>query len=119
MSEFVLLFRASAAGAERAMGTPEAAKRSMAAWLEWLRGLETSGHLAQPGQPLAMSGKVVRGPDKVVTDGPFVEIKDLVLGFMVIRARDVAEAEQLASGCPMLKGDGSVEIRPINTEGSL
>jgi hypothetical protein len=116
VSEFVLLFRASAAGADRAMGTPEAAQRSMAAWLDWVRRLETSGHLAQPGQPLAMAGKVVRGPDKVVTDGPFVEIKDLVLGYMVIRARDAAEAEELAMGCSMLQGDGSVEIRPVNTQ---
>ena len=115
VSEFVLLFRASEAGAGEAMGTPERAQRAMSAWLAWVRELEATGHLAQPGQPLAMAGRVVRGPDKVVTDGPFVEIKDIVLGFMVIRARDAAEAEQLAKGCPMLAGDGSVEIRPVNT----
>jgi hypothetical protein len=115
VSEFVLLFRASEAGAGAAMGTPERAQRAMAAWLSWVRELEATGHLAHPGQPLAMTGRVVRGPDKVVTDGPFVEIKDIVLGFMVIRARDAAEAEQLAMGCPMLAGDGSVEIRPVNT----
>lgn len=115
MSEFVLLFRASEAGAGEAMGTPERAQRAMAAWLLWVRELETTGHLAHPGQPLAVTGRVVRGPDKVVTDGPFVEIKDIVLGFMVIRARDAAEAEELARGCPMLAGEGSVEIRPVNT----
>src|SRR5689334_18054497 len=102
VSEFVLLFRASEAGADAAMGTPERAQRAMSAWLAWVRELEATGHLAQPGQPLAMTGRVVRGPDKVVTDGPFVEIKDIVLGFMVIRARDAAEAEELAKGCPML-----------------
>lgn len=115
MSEFVFLFRASPEGAAKAMGTHEAAERAMSSWLDWVRGLEASGHLANPGQPLATSGRVVRGPDKSVTDGPFVELKDLVLGFMVIRARDIAEAEALAAGCPMLAGDGSVEIRPVNT----
>jgi hypothetical protein len=115
VSEFVLLFRASEAGVHQAMATAERAQRSMAAWLHWVRDLEAKGHLVQPGQPLAMTGKVVRGPDKLVTDGPFVEVKDLVLGFMVIRASDAAEAEALAKGCPMLDGDGSVEIRPVNT----
>lgn len=115
MSEFVFLFRASPEGASRAVGTREAAHKAMGAWLDWVRGLESTGHLASPGQPLAMTGKTVRGPDKAVTDGPFIELKDLVLGFMVIRARDMAEAETLAAGCPMLAGDGSVEIRPVNT----
>jgi hypothetical protein len=37
----------------------------------------------------------------------------MVLGFMIVTARDLAEATELASGCPMLAGNGSVEIRPV------
>jgi hypothetical protein len=55
----------------------------------------------------------VRGPKKVVTDGPYVEAKELVLGFIVVEARDLAQAVDLAKGCPMLEGDGSVEVRPV------
>jgi hypothetical protein len=113
MSEFVYLFRASESARKGAMGTPESAQRSLQAWLAWMRKLEADGHLKNPGQPLAPEGKVVRGKSKSVSDGPFVEAKDMILGFIVVEARDLAEAVELSKGCPMLDGDGSVEIRPV------
>lgn len=113
MSEFVFLFRATEAEQREAMGTPEAAQQSMQAWLDWMRDLEAKGHLKDPGRPLEVTGKVLRGKTKVVTDGPYAEAKDLVLGFTVIEARDLAQAVELATGCPMVEGGGgSVEIRP-------
>ena len=60
-------------------------------------------------------GRVVRGKDKVVTDGPYVEAKDIVLGFIVIAADSLDEAARLASGCPIVEGGGSVEVRPVAT----
>ena len=113
MSEFVYLFRASEAERREAMGTPERAQRSMQVWMAWIRDLEAKGHLKDRGQPLERDGKVVRGTKKVVTDGPYAEAKDLVLGFIVVEARDLAQAVELSTGCPMLDGGGSVEIRPV------
>lgn len=113
MSEFVFLFRASESDHLEHMGTPEQARQSMQAWLAWVRDLEAKGHLKNPGHPLARSGKVVRGTKQVVTDGPYVEAKDLVLGFMVLEARDLEQARALSLGCPILDGSGSVEIRPV------
>ncbi len=113
MSQFVYLFRASAEAQSEAMGTPEAAQQSMEAWLGWVRELESKGHLKDPGQPIGTGGSVVRGKDKVVTDGPYVEAKDLVLGFMIVEARDLAHAVELSLDCPMLDGDCSVEVRPV------
>jgi hypothetical protein len=113
MSEFVFLFRASPAEQREVMGTPERAQQALQAWLHWIRDLEAKGHLEHPGQPLETTGKVVRGGGKVVTDGPYIEAKDIVLGFLVIEARDLAQAIELSRGCPMLAGDGSVEVRPV------
>lgn len=113
MSEFVFLFRASDPARQAAVGTPERAQRSMQAWLAWIRELEAKGYLKHPGQPLDVAGKVVRGNNKMVTDGPYAEAKDLVLGFIVVEARDLADAAELSKGCPMLDGGGSVEIRPV------
>ena len=113
MSEYVFLFRANLADQQEHMGTPERAQASMGAFLDWLRELEGKGHLKNPGQPLDTTGKVVRGAQKVVTDGPYAESKDLVLGFMIVEARDLAHATELSMGCPMLGGSGSVEIRPV------
>jgi hypothetical protein len=114
MSDFVLLFRTTATEQQEHMGTPELAQQSMEAWLAWVRGLEAKGHLKDPGHPLDTGGKVVRGGGgKAVTDGPYVETKDLLLGFMIIQAGDLAEAVELSKSCPMLGGSASVEVRPV------
>ena len=55
----------------------------------------------------------------VVTDGPYAEAKDLVLGFMIVEARDLTHAARLATGCPIAIGGGSVEVRPIGMSPSL
>jgi hypothetical protein len=113
MSEFVFLFRATEEGQREAMGTPDRARQSLQTWRAWIRDLEAKGHLKDPGQSLETAGKVVRGKKKVVTDGPYAESKDLLLGFIVIEARDLTEAVELSSGCPIVEGGGSVEIRPV------
>jgi hypothetical protein len=115
MREFVYLFRASLNEQREAMGTPERAQQSLQAWLAWIHELETKGHLKERGQPLDREGKVVRGSKKLVADGPFVEGKDVVLGFIVVTARDLDHAVELSKGCPMLAGNGSVEVRPVGT----
>jgi hypothetical protein len=120
MSDFVFLFRSTLEDQQEAMGTPERAQRSMQAWMGWIRALEAKGHLKNPGQPLERSGKVVRGREKTVTDGPFAEAKDLVLGFIIVEAGDLDHAVQLASDCPMVAGGGgSVEIRPVMKSPSM
>jgi len=112
MSEFIFLFRTNEAEQREAMGTPEQAQQSMQAWLAWMRDLESKGHLKDPGQPLDGKGAVVK--KSLVTDGPYAESKDLVAGFMIIEARDLSEAIEIARGCPMLAGDStSVEVRPV------
>ena len=113
MAEFIYLYRNDPAEREANMGTPELAQKSMQRWMVWMRELESKGHLRNAGQPLESDGKVVRGNAKSVTDGPFIEAKDVIGGFSIIEATDIAQAAELAKGCPGLDGQGSVEIRPV------
>ena len=46
-------------------------------------------------------------------DGPYVEVKDSIQGYMLLEAKDIDQAVELARGCPILEGDGTVEVRPI------
>jgi hypothetical protein len=55
----------------------------------------------------------VKGEQKTVTDGPFTETKDVVGGYTLIEARDLAEAVDLSKGCPIFEVDGAVEVRPV------
>ena len=113
MSEFVYLFRSPESENRERMGSPERVQETMKSWLAWMRELESKGHLKERGQPLERTGKVVRGTSKLVSDGPYAEAKDLVSGFIVVQARDLAEAAEIAKGCPILAGSGAVEVRPV------
>ena len=113
MSQFLYLYRINEASRQEAMGTPERAQQSMQRWMAWMAELDRQGHLKDRGQPLERTGKVVRGQQKTVVDGPFTETKDLVGGFSLIEARDIDQAVELSRGCPILEGGGSVEVRPI------
>lgn len=119
MSEFLYIYRNSTATRDANMGTPEARQKSMQQWMAWLRDLDARGHLKDAGQPLERGGKIARGGSKAITDGPFVEAKDVIGGFSIIEAKDLVEAAELAKGCPGLADpDGSVEIRPIASMGA-
>jgi len=51
-----------------------------------------------------------------VTDGPFVESKEVIGGYMIVSAESLEEAIEVARGCPGLVSPGSgVEVREINT----
>jgi hypothetical protein len=69
------------------------------------------GWMLDAGDGLTQEGRVVKG--KVVTDGPFVEAKELVGGFSIVQAETVEAAAKLANGCPGLQTGGSVEVRRL------
>ena len=108
MSEFVFLYRGGEGGR-----SPENAQQMMQKWMTWLKDLGAKGHIKDQGQPLEGSGKLVKGKQKTVTDGPFAEAKDVVGGYTLIEARDITQAVELSKGCPILEIDGTVEIRPV------
>ena len=108
MSEFVFLYRGGRRGE-----SPAESEQIMQKWVAWMQGLAASGNLKDRGQPLEPEGKVVRGTQRTVTDGPYPESKDIVGGYTLIEADDLAHAAQLAGGCPIFERDGLVEIRPV------
>lgn len=108
MSEFVYLYR----GGRRAE-SPAEAEKQMQRWVSWLGDLAAKGHIKDQGQPLEAEGKVVRGKNGMVTDGPYPESKDVVGGYTLVEAKDLAQAADLAGGCPIFDFEGLVEVRPV------
>ena len=107
MKEFLFLYRA-----EGRTGSPEQMQQQMQKWMAWMKDLGEKGHIKDHGQPLDLAGKVV-GPS-AVTDGPYAETKDLILGYTLILANDLDQAAELAGGCPIVVGAGGVvEVRPV------
>jgi hypothetical protein len=52
--------------------------------------------------------------NKVVTNGPFGDIKETIGGYIIVKANSVDEAVEFAKGCPVLHGEGNtVEVRKV------
>jgi hypothetical protein len=80
-------------------------------------------HEELPSRVEALGGKIVAGlgfepaggvttvRDDVVTDGPFVEAKEVMIGTFVLEARDLDHALACAKLTPVVSG--GVEVRPL------
>ena len=90
--------------------SPEEFQAEIAEHSKWIEQL---GDRYLGGDPLEMPAKHIRGNGTMVTDGPFIEAKELVSGFYMIKAASHDEASDLAKGCPILRLGGSVEIREV------
>jgi len=93
--------------------SPEQMQKNFQRWMDWIQGMRAKGQYIA-GDPLDDApGKVLRGPGRI-TDGPFAEAKEVVGGYMLIKARSFAEAVEIAKGCPFDTGGGqSVEVRQL------
>jgi hypothetical protein len=109
MADFLFVYRGK--GEIEKHMTPEEMQQAMQKWGNWIRQALQQGWMTNPGDALAPEGKVVTS--KVVTDGPFVEAKEVVGGYSVVKADSLAAAAELAKGCPAVLFGGSVEVRPL------
>ncbi|MCX2449710.1 YciI family protein [Pedobacter sp. PLR] len=110
MRDFIFVFRQTSY--DQSNTTDQEKEVLNKKWNDWIGGIAAQGKLKNHGARLEPAGKVLK-PGGVVTDGPFVEIRERLGGFIVIMANDLEEATTLAHGCPALDANGSVEIRPV------
>ena len=111
MKEFLFVFRADWGSMPAA--SPEEAQARTKSWMDWIGSIAAQNRLVDKGNRLEGTGKVVR-PKGSVTDGPYVEIKESIGGYSLVKAATYDEAVKLAQGCPVLLGGvGSVEVREL------
>jgi hypothetical protein len=86
-------------------------------YIAWRDALAQKGKLVGGEKLTASGGRHLRAKDGklVVSDGPYAEAKDVVGGYFVLEARDLAEAEALTRDCPhmALAPTNWAELRPI------
>jgi hypothetical protein len=94
----------------------DAAMKEISGWFEkW----QPTGKIVEGGAELdsARTAKTVsRGPDgaPLVTDGPYLELKEIVGGFVMLEADGIDEAVAVASEWPTIASHGDkVEVRPV------
>ena len=110
MAKYMYVFRGGAF-VQKGL-SPTDLQEHLKGWTVWVGQLAKQGkHLG--GNPVQAGGRTIRGKSKVVTDGPYAELKDLVTGNLLVDVTSLDEATNLAKGCPIFEFDGSVEVRPV------
>lgn len=109
MNEFMMLFRHTPR--PDVVPTPDDIAAEMKKWQDWIGGIAAQGKFSQTNQ-LGYEGRVVHA-EGMVTDGPFAELKEIIGGYIIVKADTFEAALELVPGCPILAFGGTVEVRPI------
>jgi hypothetical protein len=117
MEKFMLLFRNQSNIEELyANMSPEEMAAELGKWNSWIGGIAAQGKFIS-SEALQPTGKIVTGSKRVVSDGPYVESKELVSGYLLLQADSEGEAIELSQGCPIYDHEGIVEVRQIQVYG--
>src|ERR1700743_1223606 len=96
------------------IATPEQMQVWMKQTMDWIGSIAAQNKFVGGTGLLFADAKVVHA-NKVVTDGPFGEIKETIGGFITVRAESAEEAAEFAKGCPVLQGGGNtLKVRRIH-----
>jgi hypothetical protein len=94
---------------------PAAGGEVMDSWLDYTAALSSAGAAlgAEALRPVDTATTVrSRGGERLLTDGPFIETKEHLLGFYLLDVPDLDAALDWAARMPVV-GYGSVEVRPV------
>lgn len=92
--------------------TQEEIDANLMEWKDWVDRLKAGGNYVK-GNPLNDGSRRVTGKSAPITDGPFVESKEMIVGYMVIVADSLDHAAELARGCPIYQYKGVIDVRSI------
>ena len=110
MKDFLFVFRSDLSKMPRG---PEELQAATKKWMDWFGSIAAQNKLVDRGSRLIPgAGKVVK-PNNVVTDGPYMEIKESIGGYSIVKAASYDEAAEIAKSCPVHNYGGNVEVREI------
>ncbi len=113
--KYLLVYR-NPANAPMTPPSPDGMQQIIAAWKGWME--KSKGRVLDLGDALKPPGKVISRTG--VTDGPFIEAKEVVGGYSIISAESYEEAVEIAKSCPVLMDPTvKIEIRELMGFGDL
>ncbi len=80
--------------------------------MKWVESLAESGNYIS-GEPLVLAGKYVSQLD-ILSDGPFIETKEGISGYIFLQAENIEQAASIAQSCPLVMQNRMIlEVRAI------
>jgi hypothetical protein len=110
MKEFMMIFRNEKKPGD-VMPSVEQMQAMMSLWQKWIKSVAEKGRYSGTNR-LLPEGKTVR-PGDIVTDGPYTEAKEVVGGYLIVKAQTLDEAVEMAKSCPIYSFGGNVEVRTV------
>jgi hypothetical protein len=110
MKDYLFLFRG---GLDFTKAPPEQVQQVIQKWQKWVEDLTKKG-IYNGGERLTRNeAAVLKGSTKHITNGPYIESKEMVGGYISIKADNLKQAIEIAKECPIFDFDGNVEIREV------
>jgi hypothetical protein len=109
MKNFMMLFRTEKS--DKPQPSPEQMQAMVKQWQDWIGGIAAQDKFVAT-DALGFQGKTVHA-DGVITDGPYAELKEIVGGYIIVKAENLDDAVKLSKGCPTLAIGGKVEVRDV------
>jgi len=110
MDEYVLIMRHEDG---KKIASPEQMETWMKQTMDWIGGIAAQNKFSSGTGLLFDDAKVVHH-DKMVTNGPFGDIKETIGGYIIVKASSIDEAVEFAKGSPVLQGAGNtMEVRKV------
>jgi hypothetical protein len=108
MKDYLLLLRG---GKPAASKTESENKAENQAWGAFMGKLTQKGQLAG-GLPLVSGGKTVSAKS-IVPNAVTSATEGIVGGYLIVKAKSVEEAAEIAKECPHIANEGNIEVREI------
>ena len=110
MQKFLLIYRTPCANEPEVQPSPEQMQAMFARWDAWKSKFKSN--ITDLGDALKPGGRQLKGG--VVTDGPYIESREVVGGYTVISAESYEQALVVARECPITSVPGGrIEIREL------
>jgi len=106
--QFILIICSKA----NARPSQESIQTNIKHWQAYMGDLAKNGKIASGYRP-ANDGETISGSNKTSTKGFYTANGEVVSSFLIINTKDMTEAKEIASKCPVFELDGSVEIRAL------
>ena len=121
-TKFLFLFRTAPEAPQGGMAlgswqpSPQEMQAMYAQWSAWKAKFKDQ--IADSGEGLKAGGAAAVCTASTVTDGPYIESKEIMGGYTFVVASSLEQAKEIARECPIVRQPGgSVEIRELQRYG--
>jgi hypothetical protein len=97
MNQFMIIVK----GKDPISVSPEEMQERMNKFGAWVQNI-LSGRYVSGGPLDENEGRLLKSKKEILTDGPFMDSKEMIAGHFIINATDIDEATELTKECPLL-----------------